>query len=60
MGGSGGRIDGFSGSHMAGTDGDRMASMGREGYGRRLGGGYYDYGSCPYYSSYDWPNTCAY
>jgi hypothetical protein len=48
---------------MAGFGGGRTASMGRDhyGYGRRgFGGGYNDYGSCPYYMSYDWPYTCTY
>jgi hypothetical protein len=48
---------------MAGFSGGRTAGMGRDhfGYGRRgFGGGYYDYGSCPYYTSYNWPYTCTY
>jgi hypothetical protein len=60
MGGlGGGHIGGFGGGHMAG--GSRMADMGRDhyGYGRRGFGGY-DYGSCPYYTSYNWPYTCTY
>jgi hypothetical protein len=28
--------------------------------GRRGFGGYYDYGSCPYYTSYNWPYSCTY
>src|ERR1700694_2231961 len=57
----GGHVGGFSGSHVAGFGGARMAGMGRDhhGYGRRGFGGYY-YGSCPYYTSYDWPYTCTY
>jgi hypothetical protein len=35
--------------------------MGRDHYGyRRRGFGGYDYGSCPYYTSYDRPYTCTY
>ena len=49
---------GGGGGHMAG--GSRMADMGRDHYGRRGYGGYYDYGSCPYYTSYNWPYTCTY
>jgi hypothetical protein len=47
---------------MAGFGGGRTASMGRDhyGYGRRGFGGYYDYGSCPYYTSYNWPYSCTY
>jgi hypothetical protein len=47
---------------MAGFGGGRTAGMGREhyGYGRRGYGGDYGYGSCPYYTSYDWPYTCTY
>jgi hypothetical protein len=41
-----------------------MAGMGRDhfGGGRRhfAGRGYYDYGSCPYYTRYSWPYTCTY
>jgi hypothetical protein len=62
MGGfGGGHVGGFGGGHMAGFGG-RMADMSRDhhGYGRRVYGGYYDYGSCPYYTSYNWPYTCAY
>jgi hypothetical protein len=51
---------------MAGTGrghfgGTRMAGIGRGhyGYGRHHGFYDYDYG-CPYYSSYNWPYTCAY
>jgi hypothetical protein len=64
MGGFGGdHAGGIGGGRMAGNAGGRMAGMGQErhGYGRRgFGGGYYDYGSCPYYTSYNWPYTCAY
>jgi hypothetical protein len=48
---------------VGGFRGGRMAGMGRGhyGYGRhRFGGGYYDYDSCPYYTSYSWPYTCTY
>ncbi len=59
---SGGSTGGFGGSHTGGFSGGRMAGMGRDhyGYGRRFGGGYYDYGTCPYYTSYSWPYTCTY
>src|ERR1700716_3634860 len=63
MGGfGGGHVGGFGGGHMAGFGGGRTASMGRDhyGYGRRGFGGSYDYGSCPYYSSYNWPYNCTY
>jgi hypothetical protein len=52
---------GFGGGHMTGFGG-RMADMSRDhhGYGRRDFGRYYDYGSCPYYTSYNWPYTCTY
>src|SRR5713226_4591812 len=63
MGGfGGGHVGGLGGGHMAGFGGGRMAGMGRDhyGYGRRGFGGNYDYGSCPYYTSYDWPYTCTY
>jgi hypothetical protein len=48
---------------MAGFGGSRTEGMGRDhdGYGRRGFGGYYNYGSCPYYpydTSYDY--TCTY
>jgi hypothetical protein len=56
-------MGGFGGGHSGGFGGGRMAGMGRDhyGYGRhRFGGGYYDYGTCPYYTSYSWPYTCTY
>ena len=62
MGGfGGGHVGGFGGGHMAGFGGSRTAAMGRDhyGHGRRGFGGYYDYGSCPYYTSYD-PYICTY
>jgi hypothetical protein len=47
---------------MAGFGGSRTAGMGRDhyGHGRRGFDGYYDDGSCPYPTSYDWPYTCTY
>jgi hypothetical protein len=47
---------------MAGFGGTHTAGMGRDHYGyeRRGFGGYYNYGTCPYGTSYDWPYTCTY
>jgi hypothetical protein len=52
---------------MGGFNGRHAAGYGRDHYGynhygnRRHGfGGYYDYDSCPYYTSYNWPYTCTY
>jgi hypothetical protein len=46
---------------VAGFGGGRMAGMGRDhyGYGRRGFGGYYGYGTCQLYTSYDRP-YCTY
>jgi hypothetical protein len=59
---SAGSMGGFGRGHMAGIGGTRTAGMGRDHYGdgRRGFGGYYDYGSCPYGTSYDRPYTCTY
>ena len=64
MGGFGGGHfggGGFGGSHMDGFGGSRMALMGRDhyGYGRRGFRGYYGYGICSDYTSYDRP-YCTY
>ena len=60
-GGGHGGGGGFSAGSMGGFGGSRTAAMGRDhyGHGRRGFGGYYDYGSCPYYTSYD-PYICTY
>jgi hypothetical protein len=48
---------GIGRGHFGGT---RMAGIGRGHYGYGRHHGYdNDYG-CPYYSSYNWPYTCAY
>jgi hypothetical protein len=50
-------MGGFGGGHMAGM-GRGHFGEGRHHFAR---GGFYDYGyGCPYYTSYNWPYSCAY